>query len=144
MNSVRGVDVQYMFDPSRSDLDSILPAAGVQVQVQPCCTASKSRLGFTWLWLSRASICSGRNRNPRGGDHYPIYWVTMIHLAFSFHQIEQLLELKLNLFSSCCDFSFSLVYLNFYFLRQESKTGCLFIYCRYIWRKLQIHLEKLA
>lgn len=102
---------------------------------------SKSRLVFTPLWLSRASICPGRNRNPRGGDHYPIYWVTMIHLAFRFHQIEQL---KLNLFPSCCDFSFLLVYPNFYFLRQESKTGCLFIYWRYIWRKLQRHLEKPA
>lgn len=133
MNSRHGVDVQYTFDPSRTSSYGILPAAGIKVQVQPCCTA---RAGWvsTSLWLSRASICSGRNRNPRGGDHYPIYWVTMIHLAFSFHQIEQL---KVNLFPSCCDFSFSLVYPNFYFLRQESKTGCLFIYWRYIWRKLQ-------
>jgi len=87
---------------------------------------STNRLGFTWLWLSRAPICSVRNRNPRGGDCYPIYWITMIHIVFSFHQIQQHLELKLNLFPSCCDFISSLVYPNFHFLRQETRTGYLF------------------
>lgn len=116
-NAVCGVDVQFTFDPSRSNWDGIRSGQtyGTWQQVKRfgySPPAGQARAGCVSLVcrLSKASICSGRNRNPRGGDHYPIYWVTMIHLAFSFHQIQQLLEFKLNLFPSRCDFSFSLVY----------------------------------
>lgn len=116
-NAVRGVLVQYLLDPFRSIWEGVRSGfiywAWQQVKRGMFCPpARQAWAGWISLVcrLSKASVSSGRNRNPRGGDHYPIYWVTMIHLVFSFHQIRQLLEFKLNLFPSCCYFSFSLAY----------------------------------